>query len=70
MSTEEFNFWSLVVNSIIAFGTLAAVITALSLGLRQNRPKIKIFCGIKQIFKHSTVSSDQLSCTSQRLMPV
>lgn len=60
MSTEEFNFWSLIVNSVIAIGTLAAVITALYLGLRQNKPRIKIFCGLKRILRHPAISSDQL----------
>jgi hypothetical protein len=46
MSQEDFRFWTLIAQSVTAFGTLAAVITSLYLARRDEMPRLVVAAGM------------------------
>lgn len=52
MSTEDYNFWNLIINSFTAIGTVGAVIVALHLARNKSKPNLKVTFG--SFFAHPT----------------
>jgi len=56
---NSYEFWSLIINTFIAIGTVGAVISALYLAGNQAKPKISISNRIVRIYNHPSISEKQ-----------